>query len=75
MRLSRARTRHAQDEWPLWLAVAISYLLPGGAHRRDARQSRDGFDVGKGMFRVPGHGDRLSQQLCLDLCHGFLVVR
>jgi len=23
MRLSRARTRHTQGEWPLWLAVAI----------------------------------------------------
>ncbi|MCA3452213.1 MAG: hypothetical protein INF92_18025 [Rhodobacter sp.] len=34
MRPSGARTRHAQDEWPQWLAVAISYVLPGGEHRR-----------------------------------------
>jgi hypothetical protein len=75
MRLSRARTRHTQGEWPLWPAVAISYLLPGGEHRHDACQWFDGFEVGKGLLPEPFHGDGLPQQLCLNLCHSLLVVR
>jgi hypothetical protein len=56
------------------LAVQIPYLLSGDEHQRDARRSRDAFEVCKVLFRNPSRCDSSAQQLRLDLCHGLLMV-
>ncbi len=75
MRPGHARTRRADDALPLWLSVAIGYLLSSGSYWRDARQSGAGLEVSNALFRIRGQGDSSPQQFRLDHRHGFLVVR